>query len=131
MDDRATDGGERTATDGTSDSGTSGSGTSESGTSDSGTSDSGTDDSGTDRLWLVERTYTDKGLVSLVYATPDGEYAVQRQRSMNMLQRGADVTAAIPAEDASLEPVDDETTREQYADEAARMAADHDPNDAV
>jgi hypothetical protein len=41
-----------------------------------------------ERLWLVDHTYTDKGLVSLVYATTDGERALHRQRSMNMLQQG-------------------------------------------
>mgnify|MGYP000055270906 CR=1 FL=1 len=89
------------------------------------------DDSGDDRrVWLVERTYTDKGLVSLVYATSDGAYAVQRQRSTNALQR-AGVTAATTVESGSLDPVDDEQTREQYAEEAERMADRHDPDDAV
>ncbi|WP_210424951.1 hypothetical protein [Halorussus halobius] len=83
------------------------------------------------RLWLVERTYTDKGLVSLVYATPDGAYAVQRQRSTNMLRRGGGVTAATTVDGGSLDPVEDERTREQYADEAERMADRHDPDDAV
>ena len=84
-----------------------------------------------ERLWLVDRTYTDKGLVSLVYATPDGEYALQRQRSMNMLRQGSDVTAATTADLESLDPVDDEGTRERYAEEASRMADQHDPDDAV
>jgi hypothetical protein len=84
-----------------------------------------------ERLWLVDRTYTDKGLVSLVYATPDGEYALQRQRSMNMLRQGADVTAATTADPGNLDSVDDEETRERYAGEASRMADQHDPDDAV
>jgi len=95
--------------------------------------DSGDDrrDSGDDRrVWLVERTYTDKGLVSLVYATTDGERAIQRQRSTNALQR-AGVTAATTVEHESLDPVDDEQTRKQYAEEAERMADRHDPDDAV
>ncbi|WP_137286505.1 hypothetical protein [Halorussus salinisoli] len=84
-----------------------------------------------ERLWLVERTYTDKGLVSLVYATTDGEYSVQRQRSMNMLRQGADVTAAIDADAESLNPVEDDETRQRYADEATRMADQHDPDETV
>ena len=45
------------------------------------------------RCWLVEREYTDKGLVTLVYAEPGGERAATMQRSSNMLAR-TDVTAA-------------------------------------
>ena len=84
-----------------------------------------------ERLWLVERTYTDKGLVSLLYATTDGERSLHKQRSMNMLRQGADVTAAVEAGPENLESVDDAETRERYADEATRMADQHDPDDAV
>ena len=83
------------------------------------------------RLWLVERTYTDKGLVSLVYATTDGEYSLQRQRSMNALRQGDGVTAAVEADAANLTPVEDDETREQYAEEAERMADRHDPDESV
>ncbi|PSQ45321.1 hypothetical protein BRD15_12020 [Halobacteriales archaeon SW_6_65_15] len=84
-----------------------------------------------ERLWLVDRTYTDKGLVSLVYATTDGERVLQRQRSMNMLQQGVEVTAATTADPDDLDPVEDEETRQRYAEEASRMADQHDPDDAV
>ncbi|MFC7081649.1 hypothetical protein [Halorussus caseinilyticus] len=83
-----------------------------------------------ERLWLVERTYTDKGLVSLVYATTDGERYLQKQRSMNMLNH-VDVTAAVDADPDSLDAVDDDETRERYASEATRMADQHDPDEAV
>jgi len=83
-----------------------------------------------ERLWLLERTYTDKGLVSLVYATTDGERYLQKQRSMNMLNH-VDVTAAVEADPDSLDAVEDDETREQYAGEATRMADEHDPDDAV
>ncbi|UPW02062.1 hypothetical protein M0R88_08195 [Halorussus gelatinilyticus] len=83
-----------------------------------------------ERLWLVERTYTDKGLVSLVYATTDGERYLQKQRSMNMLNL-VDVTAAVEADPDSLDDVEDDETREQYAGEATRMADERDPDDAV
>lgn len=84
-----------------------------------------------EQLWLVERTYTDKGLVSLVYATTDGEQVLKKQRSMNMLRQGVDVTAGITADSEDLESVDDGETREQYADEAERMADQCDPDDVV
>ena len=84
----------------------------------------------TERVWLVEREYSDKGLVTLVYATPDGERAVTKQRSAQMLTR-TDVTAAEDVESASLDAVEDEDLRERYAMEASRMAEGHDPDDAV
>ena len=84
----------------------------------------------TERVWLVEREYSDKGLVTLVYATPDGERAVTKQRSAQMLTR-TDVTAAEDVESASLDAVEDEDLRERYAMEASRMAEAHDPDDAV
>ena len=82
------------------------------------------------RCWLVEREYTDKGLVTLVYAEPGGERAAVMQRSSNMLAR-QDVTAAVDVDTDELEPVDDEETRERYAAEAARMAEQHDPDEEV
>ena len=45
------------------------------------------------RVWLVEREYSDEGLLALVYATPDGERYLQSNRSSTMLSRGG-VTAA-------------------------------------
>jgi hypothetical protein len=83
-----------------------------------------------ERAWLVERNYTDKGLVTLVYATPDGSQHVRMQRSSTMLQSTA-VTAAIDAEPDRLLPVEDEADRERYASEAQRMAERHEPDDAV
>ena len=90
------------------------------------------DDRGDDavRCWLVERTFDDRNLVTLVYATPDGERYHQRELSGNALSR-VDVTAAreVPADE--LEPVDDADRRERYAAEADAMAADYDPDDEI
>jgi hypothetical protein len=83
----------------------------------------------TERLWLVERTYSDKGLVDLVYATTDGESYLRKQFSEQMLTR-REVTAAIDAEPDRLEPTS-AAERERYATEATRMAGRHDPDDAV
>lgn len=82
------------------------------------------------RCWLVERDYDDKGLVRLVYATPDGENHVVKERSAAMLGR-IDVTASIDVDSERLEPVDDEVTRDRYADEVDRMADRYDPDDPV
>jgi hypothetical protein len=83
-----------------------------------------------ERDWLVERKYTDKGLVTLVYATPDGDRHLRMQRSSNML-RTSDVTAATTVEADRLIPVTDDADRERYAAEAERMLDRHDPDDAV
>lgn len=82
------------------------------------------------RVWLVERDYSDKGLVTLVYATPDGERAVTKQRSQQMLTR-MDVTAAEDVDPATLDPVEDEELRDRYAGEATRMQDSRDPDEAV
>jgi len=54
----------------------------------------------TERVWLVYREYTDKGLLNVVYATPDGERVLRKQRSMN----AGDPTAAVDADADDLEP---------------------------
>ncbi|MFC6952455.1 hypothetical protein [Halorubellus litoreus] len=82
------------------------------------------------RCWLVEREYTDKGLVTLVYAEPGGERAAVMQRSSNMLAR-QDVTAAVDVEVDELEPVDDPATRDRYATEVERTSESHAPDDAL
>lgn len=84
----------------------------------------------TEQVWLVEREYSDKGLVTLVYATTDGERAITQQRSQQMLTR-MDVTAADDVELERLEPVEDADLRERYGHEATRMAEKHDPDAAV
>ena len=89
-----------------------------------------TDDDDGVRCWLVEREYTDKGLVTLVYAEPGGERAAVMQRSSNMLAR-TDVTAARDVEPHELEPVDDPETRERYATEVERTSESHAPDDAL
>lgn len=80
------------------------------------------------RAWLVERGYDDRGLITLVYATPDGERSLRREVSSALLDG---VTAAIDVDPDRLEPVDDADTRERYAHEAARMRERHDPDEAV
>lgn len=82
------------------------------------------------RCWLVEREYTDKGLVTLVYAEPGGERAATMQRSSNMLMN-QDVTAARDVDVDELEPVDDPETRDRYATEVERTSESHAPDDAL
>lgn len=82
------------------------------------------------RLWMVERSYDTRNLITVVYATTDGDRYHRKELSSSMLSR-MDVTAAteIPATD--LEPIEDEQRRQRYATEATRMAETHAPDDAV
>jgi len=82
------------------------------------------------RLWLVEREYNDKGLLTLVYATTDGQRYRQSSRSSQMLS-GSGVSAATTADPGDLATVADSDRRERYASEAQRMADRHDPDDDV
>jgi hypothetical protein len=85
----------------------------------------------TERLWLVERTYDDKGLIALTYATTDGERVRRIERAPVAVERSGGVTAAVDADGASLTAVGDDDRRERYATEAARMAERHDPDETV
>jgi hypothetical protein len=85
--------------------------------------------SDSERVWLVEREYSDKGMVNLVYASTDGERYLRKQFSERMVMR-KEITAARDVEPDKLEPTPEEDS-ERYATEASRMADRHDPNDSV
>jgi len=84
---------------------------------------------GAERVWLVEREYSDKGMMDLVYASTDGQRYHRRQLSQQMLTR-MDVTAGRSVDAEKLEPTH-EDDRERYATEATRMADRHDPDETV
>ncbi|MBC9984819.1 hypothetical protein E4P24_00315 [Haloferax sp. AS1] len=89
-------------------------------------------DDDTTRLWLVERSYDDRDLIILIYATPDGEYELRKELAAAVMhQRRMTVTAAIDAPTENLEPVADDDLRERYAAEATKMADSHEPDDEV
>lgn len=79
------------------------------------------------RVWLVGREFTDKGLVTLQYATRDGERVLVQQRSATNL---GEVTAALEVSADRLVPAD-AADRERFAAEADRMTDEHAPDDAV
>ncbi|WP_226483141.1 hypothetical protein [Natrinema amylolyticum] len=83
------------------------------------------------QCWLVERTFDDRNLVTIVYATPDGSRYQQRERSSTSLRTGGAVTAATEIPEDELEPVTDEETRERYAEEVDRTAEQYDPDDQI
>ena len=80
------------------------------------------------QCWLVEREYTDKGLVTLVYAPTDGEWALIEQKSAVRL---GEVTAGREVRADQLTAVDEPEERDRYEAEASRMADRHDQDDAV
>ncbi|MFC4549970.1 MULTISPECIES: hypothetical protein [Halorussus] len=85
------------------------------------------------RVWLVERTYSDdeQNIVILVYATPDGERYLRKERALTSFGDDRPTTAALDAPPENLGSVDDPETREQYAGEAARTAEQYDPTDEI
>jgi len=84
------------------------------------------------RVWLVERTYSDdeQNLIILVYATPDGERYFRKERALTSSTDVRETTAALDVAADDLGTVRDDE-RERYAVEATRMAAEHDPDDAI
>lgn len=83
------------------------------------------------RCWLVERSYDDRDLVRLVYATPDGERAVRKEVPMSAIVNGSvTVTAAKEPDESDLAPVD-EADVARYREEVERVRADHDPDDEI
>ena len=84
------------------------------------------------RCWLVERTYTDRGLIDLVYATPAGDRVRRKQISATIMrQRGTEATAATTVAAADLDPVDDAETRERYRTEVERVREQYAPDDEL
>jgi hypothetical protein len=85
------------------------------------------------RVWLVERTYSDdeQNIIILVYATPDGERYLRKERALTSFEGGPDTYAALDVAPDQLGDVDDPETETRYAAEADRMAATHDPDDTL
>lgn len=83
------------------------------------------------QCWLVERSFDDRNLVTIVYATPDGDRYQQRERSATSLRNGSPVTAAVEIGADELEDVPDDETRERYAAEVERTAAQYEPDEAI
>jgi hypothetical protein len=82
------------------------------------------------RVWLVERSYDHRDLITTVYATPAGDRALRLERAATVVDRGSGITAARDVAPDALDPVDGDL-RDRYAAEAARMADRHDPDERV
>jgi hypothetical protein len=81
------------------------------------------------RVWLVERDYTDKGMLTLAYATTAGDRVWRRQLSPVALD-GDGVRAARTVDTDDLSPAP-ERDRERYAAAARRVAARNAPDDRL
>jgi hypothetical protein len=82
------------------------------------------------RLWLVERSFDTRNTVTIIYATTDGEYSYRKQATLDLLARSP-ASAAVERERDRVTAVEDEETRERYAQEATRMADEYDPDDEI
>ena len=88
-------------------------------------------DADTVRVWLVERDYDDRDLITLVYATPDGKRMIQKEQAASTIARGNGITAAREVEVDRLETVPTADLTERYASEAARVMESNDPDDPI
>ena len=83
------------------------------------------------QLWLVEREYDDRNLISFVYATTDGTHQLRKELSATLLQqRNEPVTAAIEVDEDELAPVDPDK-QERYATEAQSVAENNEPDEPI
>ncbi|GAA0294506.1 hypothetical protein [Halarchaeum salinum] len=79
------------------------------------------------RVWFVGREYTDKGMLTVRYATPDGERRFEKQQSLN----APDPTAARDVDPAKLVPVADDDVADRYRTEVERVRESNAPGDPV
>ncbi|MFB6206141.1 MAG: hypothetical protein ABEJ05_06410 [Haloglomus sp.] len=88
----------------------------------------------TKQVWLVERTYSDdeQNLIILTYATLDGTQYYRKERALTSFTgEHRETTAAVDVSPDNLGAVNDPDLEEQYAAEAERMKAAHDPDDTI
>jgi len=85
------------------------------------------------RVWLVERTYSDdeQNLIILTYATPDGRWALRKERALTSFGDHRETSVSLAADPDNLGRIEDPETRERYAREATAMADQHDPDDTL
>lgn len=80
------------------------------------------------RLWLVDRDYTqDRDIVGLVYASTDGSRHLRKEVGTDRFARS--ITAAIDVSASKTSRIRNDDLQAEYAEEARRMADEHDPDD--
>ena len=72
-----------------------------------------------------------ENIIILVYATPDGQRYYRKERALTSSTDVRETTAAVDVSPDNLGTVEDDEKRERYAAETARMAEEHDPDEAV
>jgi hypothetical protein len=80
------------------------------------------------RVWLVGRDIDSRDLVTLTYATEDGERTYERTMALAVLDDGVRAGRDVPESELAPAP-EDEVGR--YAEQARRTAEDHDPDDRL
>ena len=81
------------------------------------------------RLWLVERSYDDRNLISFVYATTHGTRQLRKELSATLLQqRNQPITAAIPIDDEDELSAVDPGDQARYANDAQPLAGQYEPD---
>ena len=82
------------------------------------------------RCWLVERGYDNRDLITLKYATSEGDRIFRQELAAQVID-SVTVTAAKNVSPDDLESVDDPEIRDRYADEVERVSSEHDPDDEI
>lgn len=90
-----------------------------------------TGDGETIRVWMVDRGYTNRDLITLAYATPDGERVLQKEQAAATMGSGSGVTAARDVDPERLSSVTDEETVERYRQEAERTMERYEPDETI
>jgi len=81
------------------------------------------------QCWLVERDYGSRNLITLVYATPDGEREHRKEIPVTAIRNGAvTVTAAKAIDETDLTAAADP---DRYRQEIERLRDEHGPDDTL
>ena len=78
-------------------------------------------------VWLVERTYSDdeQNLIILTYATVDGTRYFRKERALTSFTDRRETPASLTVDPANLGEVTEPELEERYAQEAQRVATEH------
>lgn len=81
------------------------------------------------RVWFVNRSFDDGRIITVTYATGDGEESLTRQHNLSTLSDGVPVSIEVASDELST--VSDPERQAQYRNEVARIRAEHDLDDRV
>lgn len=81
------------------------------------------------RLWLVDRSFDDGRIITVTYATMEGDATLTKQYNLPSISDG--VPVSLEAQSDELTHIEDEKQRTMYRDEAERVRSQHTPDDRV